>query len=289
MNYIVRMSPESNPIELTPEEFESRIRSGAIPVSAELEGGDSWIRMDDLPTFHRLSPVDLPPGPRMLDRLRAAMLVRRQHQKRDRLRASYKSVLIQRFALQSVQSLASKNEAAVISRCTFDPSFEPECVLTLIFKENDIIAQAHWSPKSLWYSLPNEPLDADELPTERDFEEFVRANKSKYQHNTFGIPINPEMQFDPSRVILRCERFDEGRLQQIFMPSTEFHMRALEATECYAENVRDGISYEHELFSKGAYLKVRWGNPEAGGYQKQATLAAAYERLYYEMTKSLRS
>lgn len=288
MNTRIRMNPDAPIEELTDAEFEVRIQAGEIPPAAEIEGGEGWIRMDDLPTFHRLSPRDYPPGKTMSDRLRIRLLSELVAKKRGRLRDEYSSgILIERsFKLSDLSILAKKPGVFFVARCIFVPSFSPEAVLTLSFCSNGVTVEAARAEQHLWLAIGHEELSADELPSVDEIALYSQKNKASYNAPIRPAPRDGDRPLNQVEIIHWQAALTDAELASHFMPASEFQQLPLHAETCQRPNVRDGIGYHHQFVSPGARLKARWDNPDNRLHPVQAMLADAYERIFeYVMRK----
>ena len=134
-------------------------------------------------------------------------------------------------------------------------SFEPERIITLVFKANTLKLQFVKGENQLWKSLLYATLGS-EMPD--------------------ALTKNAEFNFDPQAIIKLNEKVDLQRAPLSFHSWEQFLVMARKAASCESANARDGVSYRHKVWGYKENMDVLWNNPTIENHPEQNTLVQTY-------------
>ena len=229
---LVHFRDRASPEEMDLDRFEELAREGIVSPSSLIRDrvltNDEWWTADNLRLFHRNTGWRHPVGTHL-----APQLAREQEKAEDgrRLSEHFKEyntgTFIQKtYGLRGVDEMAAPPDVIGICRLTIRPAFFAETVWTIVVRERTLELEAVRGKVSLWYAGLTEPEATTDMP-----------------------------QLQRDEAVISIEAAPE-----IFRDFPSFLRLARDAGDC-SSPVHDGISYLHQISSRGVRIEARWDNP----------------------------
>ncbi len=249
------------PVEVTVDEFCKMVAEGKVNPTAlyrTLWTSGEWRTVDNLLPFHRSSPVKYPIGKRLFEeivneqrkKLRRAEISSRDHE------YMYGTLIEDSYRLPSLECLPVSGQLLGAARFFVLPSFTPERIFTVAFREADIIIDAVCGKSALWYSFPR----------------VSRTTSDGLWEETPGVP------FHPDQALRATTKISYHDVPDVFLSWQGFADRVAQLPSCMTRTI-DGIGYRHKLFYNQRLIDVMWANPDRTEHSAQIAIIAAYEQI----------
>ena len=121
------------------EEFDEFVKEGKLTpeslVKNKFIAKGRWVSIDNMERFHRMSPIEYPPGPYLIQSRKIKESRKKQKNEQSELFENYMSgKMIEHYLeLIPVKNLCTYYKVTAASRLTVMPTSIPELVITLLF------------------------------------------------------------------------------------------------------------------------------------------------------------
>lgn len=235
------------PVEMSFDEFVTRVRSGKVAPSAwyRTPWSRGWRTVDNYPPFHRHSPVKYPIG-RLLEEDH-----QKAEQKSERTKAWYtrrdecRELMEQSYALRELQAIAGDPGVAGAARLRILPAFGPERVVTLTFATQSIHIDVIGSRHPLWWYMPDE---------------------------------NTTRSFTPDHLVRGAGSVPYKRAPSVCHSWEAFAALVSPLGDCQSDTL-DGVGYGHSASVAGRLVEAVWSNPRQPDHSGQVAVVSAYLAL----------
>jgi hypothetical protein len=249
------------PVEMSVYDFCKMVSEGKIKPTAlyrTLWTSGEWRTVDNLLPFHRSSPVKYPMGKKLVEEIvneqrrkqRFAEISNRDHQ------YMYGTLIEDSYRLPSLDCLPVGGQLLGAARFIVLPSFVPERVFTVAFREADIVIDAVCGKSSLWGSLPR----------------VSRTTSDGLWEEDPGVP------FHPDQALRATANISCHDVPDVFLSWQGFADRVAQLPSCMTPTL-DGIGYRHKLNYDQRLIDVTWDNPDRTEHSAQMAIIVAYEQI----------
>ena len=263
---LIRYNKNSIPVEVSIQEFEKLVKKGKLTpeslIKSKFIAGGKWVSIDNMERFHRNSPVKYPPGPYLSKDRENKTKRQQQMRKISNLMGYYMSGMMteQYLSLIPTKRLCEHYEVSAASRLTTMPSFQPELVITLLFRLNSISCKIVSGATPIWSTIP---------------QCISQSTEDGRWVQTKPVP------FDLSKV---HKASIELPMSQRFSPFNElsgFLKLSNKAVSCSTPTL-DGVGYRHEVVTEKTRIDVHWNNPSKKEHPSQCQLISSYGKVVRE-------
>ena len=253
-----RPTPSAPPVEITLDHFCDLVRAGKVRPDAlyrEPWTLGQWLTVDNLRLFHKHSPVQHPPGPKLIEARESERRGAEMFQRYTDYRTG--TLVEDRYQVRPLADAAREPGVVGVSRLMIFPAFEPERIVTALFHADGVAVEAVAGSSQLWRSLQT----------------FTRKTPDgTWEQIPGGEP------FDPRRAVRGQGRVKSRRAPAPFTSWGAFVRAASPLPDCSTETL-DGVVYRHKMLFDGRLLDVEWANPDEVQHAPQLALVRGYMEL----------
>ena len=240
--------------------FCKMVRAGEVTPTALFRStwtNGQWRTVDNLRSFHKNSPAQHPKGKKLLEQLQREEQQRKISDDFSRLFHAYTYGELIEESLNLLPIDKPQTDSLGQSRFFWLPSFLPECICTLTFKDTAVEIDATCGKSSVWDSLP---------------QEACRTANDGVGEMTKPVP------FAPSQVARSSMVLPYRKMPSLLRSWDHFAPRVSKMQSC-ATHTLDGTVYRHKMIFHGELVDVQWLNPDNNAHAEQVAVIQAYRSL----------
>jgi hypothetical protein len=257
----IRLDPGDTAVEVSFESLKLMIADERIGpktlVRDKFATDGAWRTADNVALFHRCSHKDYPHGEHLLAEERKEAARKEQSNRIGIALGAYihGDLIETRYGLPRLDKLRARRGVIGVARLITCAAFQPEQIITAVFKADGVHIEIVTGRTSLWYSLPQRRCryDSAGLWMEVRATTFCAADAMRMYRT---IPLTDEESLDSWKQLVVLSR---------------------RAPSCSTMTL-DGISYRHKMTIDDG-VDVRWGNPRADLHPNQLALIQTYNSM----------